>query len=144
MNDNNIIKIQRYYRIYKLKQNLILILNYNLHTKIKFEDFSIKILKFNLINTINNFILKMNILFTPKIENIKFNTCGLILASYVIVIYDTICPMYNKLDDEMYNISSILIYNMTNFHKFKYNDFKKFHSIILCYIDTFKKWNNNK
>ena len=82
----------------------------------------------------------MNTLFTPKIENKKCNSCGLILISYIIVIYDTLGMSDNIIDIEMHNISSILIYNMSNFHKFKYNDFKNFHNIIISYINTFKKW----
>jgi hypothetical protein len=143
---NNIIIIQRYYRLYLLKKKLKLIVcnrDCNLYCNIESESFSVfnkKLLNRDMIRIVDNFITQLNRSFKP-IDNAKSVRSRILLTSFLIVNFSKELlgnkEIHTTVDIILYNQSVLLIKTLANYNNC---NFKLLHNILNEYYELFDYW----
>jgi hypothetical protein len=142
MNRNNIIKIQRYFRVYLLKKNLIKLKNFKLNESQNFGDLTILLRNKKIINQMNN-VLKSFDKFSCIPLNAKPN---IILLAYLIKKYPNDVIGENKdrhpLDKEILKNSIRLVSIFENYKELNYHICISINNFIKQYYELFKVWKN--
>ena len=142
MNRNNIIKIQRYFRVYLLKKNLIKLKNFKLNESKNFGDLTILLRNKKIINQMNN-VLKSFDKFSCIPLNAKPN---IILLAYLIKKYPNDVIGENKdrhpLDKEILKNSIKLVSIFENYKELNYHICISINNFIKQYCELFKVWKN--
>ncbi len=141
--DNKIIKIQRLYRTFILKNRFKKLNEYNLtNNNIPFNEYTLLIRKKELLNTINNLIKTSNNTFKPKIKI----SPRILLTSYLIKNYtdDILGKIKDRhpIDIQLLEWSNKLVSLLSNYNNNTYSDFKLFHNFLINYKVIFDYWKN--
>ena len=141
--DNKIIKIQRLYRTFILKNRFKKLNEYNLiNNTISFNDYTQLIRKKDLLDTINHLIKTLNNAFEPHINM----SPRILLTSFLIKNYtDDILGKIkdrNPIDIQLFEWSNKLVSLIKNYNDNNYMDFKLFHNFLINYKVIFDYWKN--
>ena len=141
--NKNIIFIQRYYRIWKLKNNLKIINSFNLLKPLdNFETFKELIMNQTLLAHVKDFICKLNYCFTTKttITNKIFVTIFMIYNYPNNFLGDVKDRHFT--DNILYDCCVNIINMIQQFDDFKYKDIMLFQDKLINFMIIFKEWKN--